>query len=93
MSRGGVGILEADVTLESFVFRFVRCGLVKADTFDTVARHSDVVAFASQFKGVYRKGNRWRAQITYNGKKHQVGAFDTQEEYALLMSLEVRYWW
>ena len=52
MSSGGVGILKADVTLESFVFRFVRCGLVKADTFDTVARHCDVAAFASQFEGV-----------------------------------------
>ena len=52
MSPGGVGILEADVSFEIFVFRFVRCGLVEADTFDTVARHSDVVAFASQFKCV-----------------------------------------
>ena len=37
---------------------------------------------ASGFYGVYATGKRWQAQITYGGKKHQLGTFDTKEQAA-----------
>ena len=34
------------------------------------------------FKGVYRRGQRWRAQLTDGGRHHFLGCFDTPEEAA-----------
>ena len=36
----------------------------------------------SGFKGVYRKGNKWRAQIKCNGERRHLGYFDTPEDAA-----------
>lgn len=37
----------------------------------------------SSFKGVFRAGARWRAQITAGGRKVSLGRFDTEHEAAL----------
>ena len=37
----------------------------------------------SGFYGVRAKRKRWQAKITYDGKKHTIGSFDTKEEAAL----------
>jgi hypothetical protein len=37
---------------------------------------------ASKYKGVYRHGDRWRAQICQHGKSKFLGAFDTEDEAA-----------
>ncbi len=34
------------------------------------------------FKGVYRRGNRWKAQLTVDGKHHFLGGFATPGEAA-----------
>ena len=34
----------------------------------------------SGVRGVYRVGDRWRASVGHNGRKHNVGKFDTLEE-------------
>jgi hypothetical protein len=38
---------------------------------------------ASIFYGAAAHGKRWKAQITYGGKNHHIGAFDTMQEAAL----------
>jgi hypothetical protein len=37
----------------------------------------------SRFKGVTRRGSRWRAEIFTNGVRQHLGYFDTEEEAAL----------
>jgi hypothetical protein len=37
----------------------------------------------SGFHGVTAQGKRWKAQITYGGKLHHIGTFDTKQEAAL----------
>ena len=34
------------------------------------------------FRGVYKVGDKFRAQIGFNGEKHKLGYFDTAEEAA-----------
>lgn len=34
----------------------------------------------SGVRGVYRVGDRWRASVGHNGRKYNVGKFDTLEE-------------
>lgn len=34
---------------------------------------------SSGFKGVYKQGNRWQAQVSKEGKQHYLGTFDTAE--------------
>jgi hypothetical protein len=36
----------------------------------------------SRFKGVTRKGDKWRAQIKVNGRNVHLGCFDSEEEAA-----------
>jgi hypothetical protein len=44
----------------------------------------------SGFHGVCASGNRWRAQITYGGKKHYIGTFGTKQEAALAYDTAAR---
>jgi hypothetical protein len=44
----------------------------------------------SGFYGVYASGKRWAAQICYDGKKHNLGSFDTKQEAALAYDREAR---
>lgn len=37
---------------------------------------------SSQFKGVYKRGNKYRAQITLNYEKRMLGTFDTETDAA-----------
>jgi hypothetical protein len=37
----------------------------------------------SQFKGVSKKRDRWRARITVDGVEHSLGSFDTEIEAGL----------
>ena len=37
---------------------------------------------ASGFRGVYKTGEKFRAQIGFEGKKYKLGYFDTAEEAA-----------
>jgi hypothetical protein len=34
----------------------------------------------SGFKGVTPKGNKWQARLTFGGKRHQLGTYNTPEE-------------
>jgi hypothetical protein len=45
---------------------------------------------ASGFYGVSANGHRWIARITYGGKTHQLGYFDTKQEAALAYNREAR---
>jgi hypothetical protein len=45
---------------------------------------------ASGFYGVYANGKRWQATICYDGKKHNLGYFDTKQETALAYDREAR---
>ena len=38
---------------------------------------------SSGFYGVSANNKRWKAQIRYDGKKHNLGSFDTKQEAAL----------
>jgi hypothetical protein len=44
----------------------------------------------SGFHGVYAHHHRWQAQITYDGKKHHLGYFNTEQEAALTYDKEAR---
>jgi hypothetical protein len=44
----------------------------------------------SGFHGVYANKKRWRAQITYGGKKYCLGSFDTKQEAALAYDTAAR---
>jgi hypothetical protein len=49
-------------------------------------RQSRTAAEASSPSGfhcVHASGKRWRAQVSYGGKKHSLGSFDTKQEAAL----------
>lgn len=35
---------------------------------------------SSQYVGVHKHQNKWRAQITINGKHNHIGSFETEEE-------------
>lgn len=39
-------------------------------------------AYTSHYRGVYARAGKWNAQIQYNGKKHYLGTFDTEQEAA-----------
>jgi hypothetical protein len=45
---------------------------------------------ASGFYGVTANCKRWKAVISYDGKKHNLGTFDTKEEAALVYDREAR---
>jgi hypothetical protein len=45
---------------------------------------------ASGFYGVTTNGNRWQAQINYDGKRHCLGTFGTKQEAALAYDREAR---
>jgi hypothetical protein len=47
-------------------------------------------AAAQGFHGVTAKGKRWLAGITYGGKNHHIGTFDTKQEAALAYEREAR---
>lgn len=38
---------------------------------------------SGQYKGVERKGNRWRACVTFEGRRHYLGSFASAEEAAM----------
>jgi hypothetical protein len=42
----------------------------------------------SGFYGVYARGKRWTANISYGGKQHSLGSFDTKQEAALAYDRE-----
>ena len=44
----------------------------------------------SGFYGVYAVGKRWTAQLSYDGKQHHLGSFDTKQEAALAYDREAR---
>jgi hypothetical protein len=45
---------------------------------------------ASGFYGVSAKGKRWQAQLSYDSKQHNLGAFDTKQEAALAYDRKAR---
>jgi hypothetical protein len=45
---------------------------------------------ASGFYGVVSSGKRWKAQIYYDSKQHNLGSFDTKQEAALAYDKEAR---
>jgi hypothetical protein len=49
----------------------------------------------SGFHGVHANKKRWRAQITYGGKQHNLGYFGTKQEAALACDRAARghTWW
>jgi hypothetical protein len=44
----------------------------------------------SGFHGVCASGKRWQARISYGGKTHSIGSFDTKQEAALAYDREAR---
>jgi hypothetical protein len=44
----------------------------------------------SGYHGVNAKGKRWRAEISYGGKRHCLGGFETKQEAALAYDREAR---
>jgi hypothetical protein len=57
-------------------FTNLRCATEWQNTLNRVVRRDNLCGF----KGVHKKGSRWRARITVNGARLFLGSFNTPEE-------------
>jgi hypothetical protein len=57
-----------------------KCMLRLATIEQNACNRKEIIGTVSGYTGVYLNGKKWRARITYNGKRINLGSYDTLDE-------------
>lgn len=68
----------------------VRSNLREATRTQNNANRTRLTMNTTGFRGVFRSGNRWRAQIQYDHAAHHLGCYGTREEAARAYDVAAR---